>query len=171
MTMTIKNLLKEDISRYHKLFKMIQKLPWITSGEISKFFGYDFEKSKKIFNMFLENTKIVETSIGVNRSTKSLGIVEHIKGDLDIQFSDIEKFNYLKRIDGALDAEGCELYNLGSLEYIGRYCDLWNCRTLHDLGNLKYVGGGMNLRGTPFENRVESDIRQDINIEGDITFE
>jgi len=29
----------------------------------------------------------------------------------------------------------------------------------------------MNLRNTPLKNRAESDIRQDINIEGDITFE
>lgn len=150
---------------------MIQKLPWITIGEIHRFFGYDFKTSGTIFKMFLENTKVIEGSLGMPRIAKDIGIVEHIKGDLDIQASYIEKFTYLKKIDGVLDAEGCELNTLGSLEYIGRYCDLWDCRYLYDLGNLKFVGGGMNLRNTPLKNRAESDIRQDINIEGDITFE
>lgn len=169
--MTIKNLIKEDISRYHKLFKMIQKLDWITVTEIKRLYGYDFDKSAKILKMFLENTKIIEGSIAMPRYANSLGIVEHIKGNLDIQFSQIQKFTYLKRIDGVLDAEGCELNSLGSLEYIGRYCDLWSCKNFQDFGKLKYVGGGMNLRNTPLKNRAESDIRQDINIEGDITFE
>jgi len=34
--------------------------------------------------MFLENTKVIEGSLGMPRFAKDIGIVEHIKGDLDI---------------------------------------------------------------------------------------
>ena len=60
-------------------------------------------------------------------------------------------FEHIVEIDGNLDLRKSTIKSLGNLESVGGELDLRYCEELSDLGNLKYVGEGLDLTETPIK--------------------
>jgi hypothetical protein len=56
---------------------------------------------------------------------------------------------------------------LGNLKYVGGDLDLANT-PIESLGNLKYVGGDLNLEGCPLAKLSDEEIRNQVEIKGKI---
>ena len=92
-----------------------------------------------------------------------------IGGDLDVSYSDIESLGNLVRVEGNLDLYECKnTLSLGDLKYVGGFLDLGGTR-IETLGNLEYVGGWLDLGRTPLSKKyTEEEIRDMIGFVGKI---
>lgn len=79
--------------------------------------------------------------------------VHMIQGTLGITQRTIVSLGSLEEITGefwvSIYEEPCQLESLGNLKKVGGDVNLKACLKLESLGNLKYVGGTLNIRNTP----------------------
>ena len=122
---------------------------------------------------FLEKKGNPPYSIGGNldlRKTpiESLGNLQSVGGDLDLRDTSIEFLENLTSVGGDLDLYNTPIKSLGNLTSVGGYLDL-QVTYIESLGNLQSVGGDLYLYETPISEKYsEEEIRQMVNVEGDI---
>jgi len=75
----------------------------------------------------------------------------YIDGHIDINNSDIKKFDHLVRVRGNLIANGSKIEDLGKLRRVIGNLTLSNTENLKSLGNLEYVGFDLDLSNSKIE--------------------
>jgi hypothetical protein len=77
----------------------------------------------------------------------------------------------LFRMNGDINLLYSEITTIGGLVEVGGNLDLLLCKNLESLGELRSVGGDLNLRGTPLaKTMTEYEIRAKVDVKGDIYF-
>jgi len=99
--------------------------------------------------------KIIDNLILRNIEIESFGNLVSIEGDLDMIRVKIKSLGNLKYVGGNFDTGGdedpistVEIESLENLEEVGGKLNLLANRTIKDLGNLRRVGGFMDLSET-----------------------
>ena len=69
----------------------------------------------------------------------------YIDGNIDIRNSPIKEFKHLVRVKGDLKAYGSKIEDLGKLKRVDKHLTLSKTENLKSLGNLEYVGFGLDL--------------------------
>ena len=89
--------------------------------------------------------------------------------DLDLRWygGDLTWVEGLVSITGFLDLEGTEIKFLGNLQSVGGYLDIRNTQ-IKSLDNLQSVGGNLWLNKFLSEKYTNEEIRNMINVDGDI---
>lgn len=165
----IKKHIKEEINKKQKLFKQIYKLDNINTIEISELLGYDLNTSHNLLIEFLNNTISINGDLTIDKDMNSLGIVEEILGDLDIEeCSKITNLGNITKIYGALLAGNSGLKTLSNLWVVHQSVELDGCKHLKNFGKLKHVGGDMFIRKTKLGSINDYEIRKMVTVEGDI---
>jgi hypothetical protein len=91
-----------------------------------------------------------------------------IDGHLDLIDTKIKSLGNLRSVDGDLILIENDIESLGNLQSVGGWLDLRKSN-IKSLGNLISVDGSLDLRNTPiFERCSEEEIRQMVNVGGDI---
>lgn len=76
----------------------------------------------------------------------STGTIIKYNKSLDLSHTNIRKLGNLERIEGYLDISHTPISNLGKLKHIGQNLYITNTPNLISLGNLKYIGGTLDLQ-------------------------
>ena len=101
---------------------------------------------------------------------KSLGKLKSVEGYLDLELAPIESLGNLTSVYGYLDLTQTPIKSLGDLTYVDSYLDLKGT-PIESLGNLRTIGGGLLLSRTPLsEMYSKEEIREMVNVGGDIVF-
>jgi hypothetical protein len=104
-------------------------------------------------------------NLWLRRTLKSLGDLEEVGGYFNISETNIESLGNLKKVGDYLDLTATKIKTLGELEYVGKNLYISHCKELDSFGELKYVGGQINMRKTPLAERMsESDVKRIINV-------
>lgn len=87
---------------------------------VNEMFGYDITKSEELIQFFLNNVKKYDGECDLYETNmKSLGILEHVGGDLNLRGTLIEDLNHLKYVGANLWINHCKVESPGHLEYVG----------------------------------------------------
>jgi hypothetical protein len=106
-----------------------------------------------------------DINLSFKRTLKSLGDLEEVGGYFNISETNIESLGNLKKVGDYLDLTATKIKTLGELEYVGKNLYISHCKELDSFGELKYVGGQINMRKTPLAERMsESDVKRIINV-------
>jgi hypothetical protein len=119
--MKIENIIRKVLREQEE--EKLLKIPGL------KFFNNDWN----ILQKFLESQGYPRYSIG---------------GDLDLRRSDIETLGNLVKVHGSLLINDKKLRDLGMLRSVGKRFVLVNCDHLKSLGNLRYIGGFLDISNT-----------------------
>jgi hypothetical protein len=104
---------------------------------------------------------------------ESLGNLTEVGGYLDLRETNIQSLESLTVVGGWLDLYNCKNHqSLGNLTEVGGWINLQKCKNLQSLGNLTEVGNDLYIWETPIaKTMTEYEIRQQVNVNGDIYFE
>jgi hypothetical protein len=106
------------------------------------------------------------------KGLKSLGELEEVGGKLTIVGTKITDLGELRKVGEDIRLNELNIKSLGKLESVGKNIELFGCKELVSLGNLKSVGGYMFLQGTPIsETMSEEEIRSMVTVKGTIFLE
>ena len=100
------------------------------------------------------------------------GRLFRMNGDIDLSESDITTLGGLVEVDGYLDLFNCKnLQSLSELRSVGDWLNLRFCENLQSLGELKSVGSWLDIRKTPIaQTMTEDEIRAKVDVKWDIKF-
>ena len=108
-------------------------------------------------DLYLEGTRI-----------ESLGNLQSVGGSLYLGNTPIESLGNLQSVGGYLNLFQTPIKYLGNLQSVGGDLNLFQT-PIKSLGNLQSVGGNLRLGNTPISEKYsEEEIRQMVNVEGDI---
>ena len=108
-------------------------------------------------DLYLEGTPI-----------ESLGNLQSVGGSLYLGNTPIESLGNLQSVGGYLNLFQTPIKYLGNLQSVGGDLNLFQT-PIKSLGNLQSVGGNLRLGNTPISEKYsEEEIRQMVNVEGDI---
>jgi hypothetical protein len=93
-----------------------------------------------------------------------------IDGNLHVGISfTLSSLYELEKVMGNLYMTSNErIESLGQLKYVGGSLILRGCKRLESFGELEYVGGDLIIAETPLVKYSDEDIREKINVQGDI---
>lgn len=120
-------ILKEELRKYLKLIKIMQRMPSIYVEAIEDMFGYNKQKSEELIQIFLNNTKKFDGDINLYETNmKSIGILEYVGGNLNLRGTLIESLDNLKYVGSNLWVSHSKVESPGHLEYVGGFMDIRN---------------------------------------------
>jgi hypothetical protein len=98
-----------------------------------------------------------------------LGNLVSVEGNLNLFGSYIESLGKLKHVGGNLDLYNTYIESLGELISVGGYLDI-SRTSITTLGDLKYVGDYLNLENTPLSKTTTwKDVKNQVEIKGALT--
>ena len=104
-----------------------------------------FEMTQEYFDDYIGNQKQHKGDLIIHsKSVKSLGIIEHVDGELMID-DDHTSLSNLEYVKSGLDVSFSNITSLGNLKHVGRDLNLYDTE-ITSLGKLEHVGGKIICR-------------------------